>query len=96
MKSIILGIDIAKEKFDVTLINGDKKKSKSYQNNRQGFENLVQWVAQQKSDEVNIFMEATGVYHENAAYYLHDQTFTVHILNPAKAARFASASETSP
>ena len=28
MKSIILGIDIAKEKFDVTLINGDKKKTK--------------------------------------------------------------------
>lgn len=93
MKSIILGIDIGKEKFDVTLVNGDKKKSKSYQNNRQGFENLVQWVAQQKSDDVNIFMEATGVYHENAAYFLHDRKFTVHILNPAKAARFASAGE---
>lgn len=88
----ILGIDVAKESFDVTLIRDNHKKSKTYKYTRQSLDNLVAWLRARKADNARVFMEATGIYHEDLATFLHDQGFVVHILNPADAAKFAEAS----
>lgn len=88
----ILGIDVAKASFDVTLIRENQKKSKTYRYTRQSLDNLVAWLRARKADDARVFMEATGIYHEELACFLHDNGFVVHILNPADTAKFAEAS----
>ncbi len=57
----ILGIDIAKLKFDVCLIkpNG-KAKHKVFANTRHGFEQLARWLASHKVMNSHACLEATG------------------------------------
>ena len=41
-----LGIDISKDKFDVTFLDGKKGKHKVFKNNEDCFERLVEWLKQ--------------------------------------------------
>ena len=48
----VLGIDVAKLKFDVCLINrSGKLKHKIFSNTESGFEQLVRWLESQKARE---------------------------------------------
>jgi transposase len=83
-----LGIDIAKEKFDVALIvdpDADvaRFKQKSFSNDTAGFERLISWMATRVKGEVHVCMEATGSYWEMLAEYLCDQGMLVSVVNPA-------------
>jgi transposase len=40
----VVGVDIAKKKYDVALFMNGKFKHKTCLNNRQGFEELSQWL----------------------------------------------------
>lgn len=44
MSEPVLGIDIAKQKFDAALLIGGKLKHKSCKNSTEGFELLSQWI----------------------------------------------------
>ena len=79
MEFQILGIDIAKNKFDCSFIavpnspNGRKAKSKALPNNPAGFGQLIDWLAKNNganAQSIKVFMEATGVYHEALADFL--------------------------
>nr|WP_254229801.1 hypothetical protein [Wolbachia pipientis] len=41
--NVILGVDIAKKKFDVCLLIGSKERHKVFHNNQEGFAKLVSW-----------------------------------------------------
>lgn len=80
MEFQILGIDIAKNKFDCSFIaapnspNGRKAKSKVLPNNPTGFAQLIDWLVKNKGSDIKnikVFMEATGVYHEALAEFLY-------------------------
>lgn len=88
--SIVLGIDIAKLKFDVCLIkeNG-KTKHKVFANTSHGFEQLVVWLASHGIGNLHACLEATGTYGEALAVYLFDAGLTVSIVNPAQVKAFA-------
>lgn len=97
MEFQILGIDIAKNKFDCSFIaapnspNGRKAKSKVLPNNPTGFAQLIDWLAKNKGSDIKnikVFMEATGVYHEALAEFLYAQGFAVYVFNPADAAAY--------
>lgn len=84
-----LGIDVAKAKLDCALLldeTGLKRKSKKVSNNQTGFSELLAWLVKQgiKLTDLHVTMEATGVYHEQAAQALHDAGITVSIVNPAQ------------
>jgi transposase len=68
----ILGIDIAKHKFDVALILNSKYKNKVFDNNQAGFVALSDWLAQHQISHIHACMEATGIYWEALATYLAD------------------------
>lgn len=87
----ILGIDIAKQKFDVALILKDKFKSKVFQNTPEGFAALSQWLAQHGVSQVHACMEATGVYWEALAEYLTDSSHQVSVVNPAQIAAYGKS-----
>lgn len=84
-----LGIDVAKAKLDCSLILDPathKRKSKIVPNTRSGLATLIEWTAKQgvTPAQLHVIMEATGVYHERAAFALTDAGITVSIVNPAQ------------
>jgi transposase len=79
-----LGIDIAKRKFDVALLVGEKFKSKVFSNDTAGFAALAGWLTKQGVATVHACLEATGSYGEAVAEFLHGQGHRVSVVNPAQ------------
>jgi len=84
MNRSILGIDIAKQKFDVALLRGAKFKTKVFANTRTGFEALQKWLLEHQVDCVHACLEATGAYWQDLAEWLHDAGHVVSAVNAAK------------
>jgi transposase len=87
-----LGIDVAKLKFDVCLINtAGKLKHKVFPNTATGFAQLAAWLVKQNVEQVHACMEATGTYGEKLAYHLHATGHRVSVINPAAVKAFAAS-----
>jgi transposase len=89
MSKLIIGIDISMNDFYACIkVRTDDnnikiKGTRSFENSDQGFENFLTWSLKQKKDNdwsVRFVMEATGVYYENLAYYLHSQNQKVSVV----------------
>lgn len=87
----ILGIDVAKKKFDVALFRNGKYKSKSFQNKQQGFEELTAWLKKHNEASVHACMEATGSYGDALAKFLFEAGQTVSVVNPARIKAFGKS-----
>jgi len=80
----VLGIDIAKAKFQVTLLLPDgKRRHKSCPNTVVGFAELATWLTRQRVRHVHACLEATGTYGEALATWLHEAGHLVSVINPA-------------
>jgi transposase len=90
---VYLGIDVSKAKLDCSLFDPvtDKRKTKAVSNDAAGFAALSTWLAKQgvALGEVHGVMEATGVYHEQAALWLSEAGMRVSVVNPAQVRDFA-------
>lgn len=88
----ILGIDLAKLTFDVTLLreSGDRR-HKQFANTPAGFRELQDWLTNQHIERVHACMEATNVYWEALAAFLHDAQHIVSVVNPARIKGFAQS-----
>ena len=91
MSGAVVGIDIAKRKFDVALFLKGKFKHKACMNNKQGFEDLSRWLKKQGVEHVRVCMEATGTYGDELATYLYDAGHLVSIVNPVRIKGFAQS-----
>ncbi len=91
MSVSILGIDISKQKFDVSLLVDGKTKHKTCKNSAEGFETLMLWLEKQGIQKVHACVEATGNYGEDLAIYLHEAGHIVSIVNPARIKGFAQS-----
>ncbi len=60
MTTFYLGIDIAKDKFDVCLLQDAQKWSGVFTNNEKGFCKLDEWLAKRVDGKLQTCMEATG------------------------------------
>jgi transposase len=87
----MLGIDIAKLKFDVALLRDDKYKTKSFPNTPAGFAALREWLHKLEAAHVPVCMEATGSYGEALALFLTEEGHPVSLINPARVKAFAQA-----
>lgn len=84
------GIDIAKQSFDVTLQGAEGKKvHNSFPNNEKGFKAQVKWLRKQGAKTAHVCMEATNIYWEGLAEYLHGAGYRVSVVNPARIAGYA-------
>ena len=87
-----LGIDIAKLKFDVCLMNTNGKlKHMVFANTEVGCEQLAHWLAKQRVERVPACMEATGTYGEALALHLHAAGHITSVINPAAVKAFAGS-----
>ena len=94
-----LGIDMAMEKFDACISIIDKQQHVmiraqcSFNNNKKGFETFILWVT--KNTKLPIpavyLMEATGIYYEQLAWFLHDKSYSVSVVLPNKAKKYKEA-----
>ena len=91
MEPTIVGIDIAKKKFDVALPLGEKVKSGTFHNTPAGFSMFARWLTRHGVEHIHACMEATGTYGEELALYLHDAGHVVSVVNPAKIKGFAQS-----
>lgn len=91
-----LGIDIAMESFDacLSLIDGSQqvhqKAHSTFTNNTKGFDAFLKWVQQHTPYAVPVvyLMEATGIYYEQLAWYLHSKNCSVAVILPNKAKQY--------
>lgn len=87
----VLGIDISKSKFDVALLVADKILCKKFDNSNLGFTALAGWLQKKKVTNLHACMEATGIYGERLAIFLHDKKHVVSVVNPAQIKGFAQS-----
>src|SRR4051812_44370667 len=87
----IIGIDIAKAKFDVALMMDGKFLTKQFPNNSDGFDNLNSWYQAKGVGQLHACLEATGIYGEQLACYLQAQGHKVSVVNPARIKAFAGS-----
>jgi transposase len=80
--TVIVGIDIAKDTFDVARLRNHEQQSGTFNNNLAGFNQLAGWLRKRKAGQVWACMEATGRYGDELAAYLHAQGHTVSVVNP--------------
>lgn len=78
-----LGIDLAKESLDVTLLPQDEYGH--FPNNGSGHKRLLQWLKKRETEmtQLHVVMEATNIYWEELADYLNEQGLQVSVVNPA-------------
>lgn len=87
-----LGIDVAKESLEITLLQADGSQEKGqFANNPSGCKKLQSWLSKRSVKPLHVCMEATNVYWEEAAEFLHEQGYAVSVVNPARIKGFAQS-----
>lgn len=79
----ILGIDVAKDTYVATLLQGERTRHRTFPNTPVGFGQMTKWLAKHKVTGVHACMEATGTYADALAAYLHAAGHRVSVVNPA-------------
>jgi transposase len=81
----IIGIDIAKEKFDVCLVDeSGQSHQEVFDNKRSGINKLHRWLKKRGAKSAQVCLEATGIYGDLVAETLHQRGYTVSVVNPAR------------
>jgi transposase len=92
-----LGIDVSQKHLQVNLsvLHSDHHvrvlASTKFDNTGNGFDKMLLWINKRRMAgiDLGVVMEATGVYHESAAYFLHDQGLSVSVILPNKSKAYA-------
>lgn len=93
-----VGIDVSKDSLECsyggysTSNEQQLSKAKKFNNNLDGFKELLIWIKPNYNLKETLFiMEATGVYYENFAYWLHEKKLSVVVVLPNKVNYFAKS-----
>lgn len=87
-----IGIDIAKEKFDVVVLKTDHDaQHASFDNTPAGFAKCHRFLKKRKAQAGHACMEATGIYYEDLAHFLHEKGYPVSVINPLQIKAFAQS-----
>ena len=89
-----VGIDISKYKHDFCIISNTGQvivENYSFENNKKGFQELLEMLKPYNKSEVHIAFEATGHYSLNLELFLIDQGFSFMKMNPLVIHQFFKA-----
>ncbi|SHF71745.1 Transposase [Fodinibius roseus] len=93
-----VGIDIAEKTLEVRLgavTSGHQyhfTRPERFPNTKEGFRQMIRWVqSKKKANECWFIMEATGVYYEELAYFLHQKNRQVCVLVPKRVHHWAKS-----
>ena len=80
-----VGIDISKYKHDFCIISNTGEvivENSSFENNKKGFQDLLEHLKPYDKSEVHIAFEATGHYSMNLELFLIDKEYSFMKINP--------------
>jgi len=91
-----VGNDISKDKFDacISVINSEQRvkvvASRTFLNQESGFKEFTEWVNKKCKEQIPIvfIMEATGIYYERLAFYLHKRNYHASVVLPNKSKKY--------
>lgn len=94
-----LGIDVSKLSLSLSLgfltdnLVKDFKKHPDISNDDLGYAKLLEWLKVHTDERVELIvvMEATGVYHQSIAYYLHNHGCDVSVMQSGRVKRYAQS-----
>lgn len=84
MTTSILGIDLAKDSYQVTLLHQQHTYRQLFRNEASAFADLVRWLRRHGVTTLHACMESTGRYGEPLATFLHAQGYRVSVVNPVQ------------
>jgi len=89
----LVGVDVAKHSFDVATLqaNGKYRTKAKLANGAAGFTTFQAWLQAHVPADSWVVMEATGIYHEALAEFVHGLGYRVCVLNPAQVAHYAKS-----
>jgi transposase len=90
----ILGIDIAKDKFDVCLraaASEGARHAATFPNHAKGFRALNAWLTKHLIAQLHACLEATSRYGDALALHLHHHGHTVSLVNPRRTRHYADS-----
>ncbi len=85
-----VGVDVAKDKFDVALEINKKLYQECFSNDKKGYRDFSKWL-NKYTVQPWVCMEATGHYSELIADYLFSKQVRVSVVNPLQIKSFARA-----
>lgn len=97
MTKLFVGIDVAKEKFDVSYTVDGKNifGYSTFTNDKKGinkfFKQAEKFMQKQGKKVIHFCMEATGIYHFELCEYLQNSTHIVSVVNPLKTKSFSKS-----
>jgi transposase len=91
-----VGIDMAKDQFKTCFSVIDQqqkvtvKGTGSFRNNVTGFEEFYAWTLKHTREKIPVhyLVEATGIYHENLAWFLYNKDCSISVILPNKAKKY--------
>jgi transposase len=89
----VVGIDIAKRKFDIALLINNKFRTIVFDNTTAGYKAFTDWLSERDAipEQTHLCMEATGPYSETLATNLVAKGWRVSVVNPARIKGFAQS-----
>jgi transposase len=87
--AVYLGIDVAKDTLVVALLGPATPRTKTFPNTPAGHQALLEWLAKQHVQDIQVCLEATGTYGEAIALALYEAGYRVSVVNPARIAAYA-------
>lgn len=84
MSIAYLGLDIAKDTYQATLLSNGQRFRREFANQPSQFGRLLNWLDKHHAKHLHACLEATGRYGEDLALYLYQQGHRVSVVNPAR------------
>lgn len=86
-----LGIDIAKETFEVALYRDEQYQLGVFDNTSAGHRQLLKWLKKRTAQGSHVCLEATGQYSDAVAELLHQHGYPVSVVNPVRIHAYAAS-----
>jgi transposase len=77
-----VGIDVSKAMLDVVLVRTTGSQSTQVDNSKAGFRTLENFLKKRCPQKAHVCLEATGLYGDAVAEFLHERGYTVSVVNP--------------
>jgi transposase len=79
-----VGIDVSKAILDVVLVRTTDSQHTQISNEKAGFRTLENFLKKRCPHKAHVCLEATGLYGDGVAEFLHERGYTVSVVNPAR------------
>lgn len=91
MRTSTIGIDIAKDTFDVALYRDEQYQLAQFANTAEGHRQLLKWLKKRQAQGSHACLEATGQYGEALAQALYERGYPVSIVNPMRVKAYGAS-----